>query len=125
VADRPIRVVIADDDLALAGILAQDARRRGIEAIVADDGASALSLASTEEPDVVILDCLMPKLDGRDVCAALKENERTAHIPILMMSSLEEDATRRVCLELGAADFVSKPFVLEQVFGKVRRLARR
>ena len=97
----------------------------GPEAIVADDGASALSLASTEAPDVVILDCLMPKLDGRDVCAALQENERTRHIPILMMSSLDEDSTRRVCLELGAADFVSKPFVLEQVFGKVRRLARR
>jgi DNA-binding response OmpR family regulator len=122
----PLRILIAEDDPTVAQLYRAYAERRGHRVLVASDGAEALVTAATELPDLVLLDVAMPKLDGRDVIRQLKQNPRTAGIPILVVSALGGDQNMRdMLLELGAWDVVEKPVDLAVTFGKAERLAER
>jgi DNA-binding response OmpR family regulator len=123
---RRLRILIAEDDEAVANLYRTFAERRGHEVLLARDGAEALVTIAAEMPDIVILDVAMPKLDGRDVCRQLKHNPKTAGIPILVVSALGGDQNMRsVMLELGAWDVVEKPVDLQICFNKAERLAER
>jgi DNA-binding response OmpR family regulator len=125
-ASRRLRILIAEDDEGVASLYQAYAERRGHEVFVARDGAEALVTTATEMPDIVILDVAMPKVDGRDVCRQLKQNPKTAGIPILVVSALGGDQNlRSVMLELGAWDVVEKPVDLQICFSKAERLAER
>lgn len=122
----PLRILIAEDDPSVAQLYRTYAERRGHRVLVASDGAEALVTAATELPDLVLLDVAMPKLDGRDVIRQLKQNPRTAGIPILVVTALGGDQNMRdMLLELGAWDVVEKPVDLAVTFGKAERLAER
>ena len=122
----PLRILIAEDDPSVAQLYRTYAGRRGHRVLVASDGAEALVTAATELPDLVLLDVAMPKLDGRDVIRQLKQNPRTAGIPILVVTALGGDQNMRdMPLELGAWDVVEKPVDLAVTFGKAERLAER
>ena len=122
----PLRILIAEDDPTVAQLYRAYAERRGHRVLMASDGAEALVTAATELPDLVLLDVAMPKLDGRDVIRQLKQNPRTAGIPILVVSALGGDQNMRdMLLELGAWDVVEKPVDLAVTFGKAERLAER
>ncbi len=125
-ASRRLRILIAEDDEGVANLYRAFAERRGHEVLLARDGAEALVTTAAEMPDIVILDVAMPKLDGRDVCRQLKQNPKTAGIPILVVSALGGDQNvRAVMLELGASDVIEKPVDLQICFNKAERLVER
>jgi DNA-binding response OmpR family regulator len=125
-APRRLRILIAEDDESLANLYRAYAERRGHEVLLARDGAETLVTTAAEMPDIIILDVAMPKLDGRDVCRQLKQNAKTAGIPILVVSALGGDQnTRSMMLELGAWDVLEKPVDLQICFNKAERLVER
>jgi DNA-binding response OmpR family regulator len=121
---RRLRILIAEDDVSVASLYRSYAEKRGHEVLITRDGAETLLAVATEMPDLVMLDVSMPKLDGRDVCRQLKQNLRTAGIPILVVSASGGDQhVRSVLLELGASDVLEKPVDLQIAFNKAERLA--
>jgi CheY-like chemotaxis protein len=123
-ASRALRILIADDDPSMARHYRTYALRRGHEVLLAGDGAEALHLASSEHPDVVLLDVIMPKLDGRDVLRQLKSSPATASIPVVALSGLGGDQNLRDQLvDLGAEDVLEKPLDLDVAFAKLERVA--
>jgi CheY-like chemotaxis protein len=124
-ATAPLRILIAEDDPAVCRLYAAYAQSRGHTILVAKDGAETLVTAVTELPDLIMLDVMMPKLEGRDVLKQLKANPRTAHIPVVIVSASGGDQYMRdLLLELGAHDVLEKPVDLAIAFDKVERLAR-
>jgi putative two-component system response regulator len=103
-------ILIADDNAIIRELLVRFVVDEGHHAIVATNGSEALDLVRREHPDLVLLDVTMPDLDGFDVCRMLKADERTALIPITMMTVLDDLENRRKGLESGADDFLTKPF---------------
>ncbi|HEX9049306.1 MAG TPA: response regulator [Anaeromyxobacter sp.] len=119
-----LRILVAEDDAALARLYAAYAQSRGHSVVVAKDGAETLVTAASELPDVVLLDISMPKLDGRDVLRQLKSNPKTTRIPVLVISAYGGDQNLRdLLLELGAWDVMEKPVDLQVAFNKAERLA--
>ncbi len=124
-AVTPLRILIAEDDSAVARLYASYARTRGHSALVARDGAETLVTATAELPDVILLDIAMPKLDGRDVLKQLKATPKTSKIPVLVISALGGDQNMRdLLLELGAFDVMEKPVDLQIAFNKAERMVR-
>ena len=117
-----LRVLIVDDEESVAHVYAAYARVRGHSATVAHDGAEALVVATHEQPDAIVLDVAMPKLDGRDVCRALRDDPRTAHIPVVVVSAHGDDPfLRDVLIRLGVFDVQTKPVDLPALFRRLER----
>jgi DNA-binding response OmpR family regulator len=126
VASPALRILIAEDDVSVARHYRTYALRRGHQVVVARDGAEALLLAAAEMPDVVLLDVLMPKLDGRDVLRQLKASAATAGIPVVVLSGLGGDQNLRDQLvDLGVEDVLEKPLDLAVAFAKIERVVAR
>jgi CheY-like chemotaxis protein len=122
----PLRILVGEDDPAVARLYAAYAQSRGHRVILARDGAETLVTAVAELPDLVLLDVMMPKLDGRDVLRQLKGNPRTAGIPVLVVTAYGGDQNLRdLLLELGAVDVLEKPVDLAIAFNKAERVAGR
>ena len=111
-----------DDEQSITDLLAYNLRRNGYQPIVAHDGHQALRLAQVEQPDLVILDLMLPGLDGLDVCRAL---QRESAVPIIMLTARDEEVDRVVGLELGADDYVTKPFSVRELMARVKAVLRR
>ncbi|HET6413918.1 MAG TPA: response regulator [Anaeromyxobacter sp.] len=118
-----MRILVAEDDPAVAKLYGAFAQSRGHGVLFARDGAETLVLAAAEVPDLILLDISMPKLDGRDALQQLKASERTARIPVLVISAFGGDqALRDLLLELGAFDVMEKPVDLQIAFNKAERV---
>ncbi|MFM7535018.1 MAG: response regulator transcription factor [Acidimicrobiales bacterium] len=116
-------VLIADDDRAIRESLARLLKLEGYEVVVAADGAEALGALKTHRPDVLVLDVMMPILDGLTVCRVLRaEKDRT---PILMLTARVETADRVAGLDAGADDYLPKPYDPDELFARLRALLRR
>ncbi len=125
-ATAPLRILVAEDDPAVARLYAAYAQSRGHEVIFARDGAEALVAAASENPDLILLDIAMPKLDGRDALKQLKANPRTQPIPVIVISAFGGDQhLRDLMLELGAWDVMEKPVDLQIAFNKAERIVKR
>ena len=120
--DSPLIVVIEDDGAILRG-LTFNLEAEGYRVKVAADGAAGLSLLESEEPDVLILDLMLPKLSGYEICRKLRDQGRDT--PILMLTARGEEADRVLGLDLGADDYVTKPFSIRELLARVRALVRR
>ena len=105
--ERP-KLLVVDDDLANARTLARLFEQR-YRVLVASDGATALQVAEAAEPDVIVLDVVMPDMDGYEVCRRLKSSPGTEDIPVIMVTGMDAGEAEGRALELGAADFVTKP----------------
>ena len=116
------KILVVDDERAITDLLVYNLRRNGYQAIVAHDGRQALRLARVEQPDLVILDLMLPGLDGLDVCRAL---QRENPVPIIMLTARDEEVDRVVGLELGADDYVTKPFSVRELMARVKAVLRR
>jgi len=114
------RVLIVDDNEINRRLLTGILRKEGYTLLSAADGERALALAHSEKPDLILLDIMMPGMDGYAVCAALKADPRTLRIPVLFLSALAEAADKIKGLELGAVDYVTKPFNHGEVLARVR-----
>lgn len=122
----PLRILVAEDDPAVAKLYAAYAQSRGHAVLFAQDGAEALDAAAAEQPDLILLDVAMPRVDGRDALRRLKADPRTSAIPVLVITAFGGDqCLRDLMLELGAWDVLEKPVDLQIAFNKAERLARR
>ena len=116
------RILVVDDELVVTDVVERYLRLEGYEVIAAPDGAEALRLAEEWAPDLVVLDLMLPKIDGLEVCRELR---RTGSVPIIMLTARGEEADRVVGLELGADDYVVKPFSPRELVARVKSVLRR
>jgi DNA-binding response OmpR family regulator len=116
------KILVVDDEPTLVATLKYNLEREGYEVVTAADGESGLSAARDTRPDVVVLDLMLPGLDGLEVCRILRR-EMTA--PILMLTAKTEEVDKVVGLELGADDYVTKPFGMRELLARIRALVRR
>jgi two-component system alkaline phosphatase synthesis response regulator PhoP len=117
------RILVVDDEPEIVRGLEDNLRFEGYETLSATNGADALVLAGREAPDLILLDIMMPKLSGWDVCRELR---RTGiDVPVIMLTARGEEVDRVLGLELGADDYVTKPFSLRELLARVRAVLRR
>ena len=116
------KVLIADDDPHIREVLRFALEQASLETVEARDGKQALALFELESPDVVVLDILMPEMDGTDVCRHLRTR---SNVPILFLSSMSSELDRIVGLELGGDDYVTKPFSPRELVARVKAMLRR
>ncbi|MBK6327732.1 MAG: response regulator transcription factor [Chloroflexi bacterium] len=115
-------ILLVDDEKMITGPLARKLRESGYRVLVADNGRIGLETALTENPDVVVLDVLMPEMDGWEVCKALR---KSSPVPILMLTALSDEVDRILGLELGADDYLTKPFSSRELLARIRAMLRR
>jgi len=115
-------ILLADDDEMIVDILSHQLTREGYAVVSAGDGIRALELARTQQPDLVLLDVMMPGMQGWEVCRELR---RTSDVPILMLTARGEEMDRVLGLELGADDYIVKPFGFRELLARVRANLRR
>src|SRR5438270_7685248 len=118
------RVLVVDDVEANVKLLEAKLSSEYFDVLSAYNGRSALEIADSEVPDVILLDVMMPRMDGFEVCRRLKANPRTADVPVVMVTALSDVANRLHGLEVGADDFLTKPVNDIALFARVRSLAR-
>ncbi len=117
------KLLVVEDEKNIVDILAFNLRREGYEVIAAMDGATGLTLALAEDPDLILLDLMLPKLDGFELCRRLREQGRTT--PVIMLTAREEESDKVLGLELGADDYITKPFSMRELLARVKANIRR
>jgi DNA-binding response OmpR family regulator len=115
-------ILLVEDDTTLAETLRYNMEREGYGVLVASDGVQGLELARRERPDLVVLDIMLPRLDGFSVCRILRQE---SDVPIMMLTARQDEVDRVAGLELGADDYVSKPFSLGEMLARLRAIMRR
>jgi two-component system phosphate regulon response regulator PhoB len=121
----PPRVLLVEDEPAQRAVLAYNLEAEGFDVIQSDNGEDALLLVAEEAPDIIILDWMMPKLSGIEVCRRLKMRPETRGIPIIMLSARAEEVDRIRGLETGADDYVVKPYSVLELMARARAQLRR
>jgi DNA-binding response OmpR family regulator len=119
------RILVAEDDPDIASLLAHYLQRAGYEADVVAAGPDVLPRIRKAPPDLLLLDLMLPGLDGLEVCRAVRSEPATAGVPIIMVTAKGEESDRIVGLELGADDYITKPFSPNEVIARIRALLRR
>jgi len=116
------RILVVDDEVQIVRVLRGYLERAGFSVLTAYDGPEALRLARQEHPNLVVLDLMLPGMDGLDVCRALRKE---SDMPIIMLTARVEETDKLIGLELGADDYVTKPFSPREVVARVRAILRR
>jgi DNA-binding response OmpR family regulator len=119
------RILVIEDDRDIAELLVHTLQRSGYDASFVTNGAEGLAAVRSRPPDLVVLDRMLPGLDGLEVCRALRASRQTAAVPVIMVTARAEEADRIAGLELGADDYVTKPFSPREVVARVKALLRR
>jgi two-component system response regulator MprA len=120
-----LHLLVVDDEHAIVDFIRLGMRYEGFRVSAAADGRSGIEMAQRLTPDVIVLDVMLPDLDGLQVCQRLRAQPTTAHIPILMLTAKDEVRDRVSGLESGADDYLTKPFSFEELLARVRALLRR
>jgi len=118
----PSSILVVDDEAAVTDLLAYNLRKAGYEVLCAADGRQALKLARESSPDLILLDLMLPEVDGLEVCRELR---KSSSVPIIMITALGEEIDRVVGLELGADDYIAKPFGVRELLARVKAVLRR
>lgn len=116
------RVLIVEDEASLARTIAYNLRRQGYQVETASDGERALELALANQPDLLVLDLMLPGMDGFEVCRQIR---RTSAVPVLMLTARDDEIDRVVGLEIGADDYMTKPFSMRELIARVKAMLRR
>jgi DNA-binding response OmpR family regulator len=117
-----IKVLIIDDNRQITSILEEYAKKEGYETVIATDGKEGISKFETEKPDIILLDVMMPKIDGFEVC---REIRKSSQVPIIMITARGEDFEKIMGLEIGADDYMVKPFSPGEVMARIKAILRR
>jgi DNA-binding response OmpR family regulator len=121
----PATVLIVDDEKDVVELVRYHAEKAGLACLSAGDGPAALRLVRERRPDLVILDLLLPGLDGFDVCRQLRRDAATADLPIIMLTARADEVDRVVGLEVGADDYVVKPLSPRELIARIKAVLRR
>ena len=119
------KILIVDDEEDILTLLEYNLEKAGFKVISADDGPEAIELAKKEKPALIILDIMLPSMEGTEVCKAIKRDDATSHIPIIMLTAKGEEVDRIVGLELGADDYITKPFSPRELILRVKAVLKR
>lgn len=117
-----LKVMVVEDDQTLLSVLEYNLTKGGYQVVTASDGLEALEVARAERPHLVLLDIMLPKLDGLEVCRILRKE---GSVPILMLTARAEEVDKVVGLELGADDYLTKPFSMRELLARVKAMLRR
>ena len=118
----PPLILVVDDEPKVARLARDYLEKNGFRVLTAADGQSALTTARREKPDLIVLDLMLPNIDGREVCKILR---RESDVPIIMLTALSEEIDQVTGLEIGADDYITKPFSVRMLVARVRALLRR
>jgi DNA-binding response OmpR family regulator len=119
VSDRPL-VLVADDDADILALVQFRLERAGYAVVSASDGQAALELALEHQPDLAVLDVMMPRLDGYEVIRELREHEATRGMPVILLTARVQDSDVQRCIAAGADDYVPKPFSPQELGARVQ-----
>ena len=119
------KILIVEDEKDIIKMLEYNLKKEGFKVIDARDGEDALDLALREYPDLILLDLMLPGIDGLEVCKALKKEAKTATIPIIMLTAKGQESDKVVGLELGADDYITKPFSPRELIARIKAVLRR
>jgi len=119
------KILIVEDDRDIAEMVEYNLRKEGYETLSAFNGEDGVKLAKKESPDLIILDIMLPIIDGFEVCRILKKEQITADIPVIILSAKSQETDKIVGLELGADDYVTKPFSPRELIARIRAIMRR
>lgn len=119
------KILVVEDERDIVEVLSHNLSKAGFQVLEAGNGEEALKIVEKELLDLVILDLMLPKIDGKEVCRRMRQMERTRHIPVLMLTALGEEVDRIVGFELGADDYVVKPFSVRELVLRVQAILRR
>jgi two-component system phosphate regulon response regulator PhoB len=119
------KIMVVDDEADVIDMLVMNLRTAGFQVITVEDGATALVKARNESPSLIILDLMLPKMPGLEICKVLKGDPATRHIPVIMLTAKAEEVDKIVGLELGADDYVTKPFSPRELILRINRSLRR
>jgi DNA-binding response OmpR family regulator len=122
VADHPARILLVDDEQSIQALLSYPLRKEGYDVVQATDGRQALERFDEQQFDLVVLDLMLPKLDGLEVCRQLRTR---SSVPIIMLTAKSEEIDKVVGLELGADDYITKPFSMREFASRIKAALRR
>ena len=118
------RILIVDDDPLLRGLLSHRLSAEGFDLIAADHGGEVLEIARSQAPDLIVLDAMMPVTDGFEVLRRLRAETGLSEIPVIMLTALKREQDVVGALQLGAADYLVKPFIPDELVARIRRVLR-
>ena len=118
-------VLIVEDEKDIVKMLDYNLRKEGFRIFSANNGEDGLDMARRENPDLILLDLMLPEMDGLDVCKAVKNDAKTTHIPIIILTAKAQESDKVVGLELGADDYVTKPFSPRELIARIKAVLRR
>ncbi len=119
---RAKRILVAEDEVALRDFVSRNLRARGFEVHEASNGLEAMAMWEREDPHLLILDIMMPRMDGLEVCKRVREHST---VPIIVLTALDAESDKVTALDLGADDYLTKPFGVEELLARVRAVLRR
>ncbi|QQO08633.1 response regulator [Breznakiella homolactica] len=119
------RILIADDEPHIAELLAMNCRQYGYDFTIAADGPGAVEAAGRDNPDLILLDLMLPGMSGLEVCRIIKSDPGTANIPIIMLTAKSEESDKVIGLGVGADDYLTKPFGIRELFARIEAVLRR
>src|SRR3954467_6731976 len=124
-ARPPTRILVAEDDPDIGSLLEHYLKKAGFLATLVASGRDVMPQVKRDTPDLVVLDLMLPGLDGLQLCRAIRADANTAAIPIIMLTAKAEESDRIIGLELGADDYITKPFSPNEVVARIKALLRR
>lgn len=116
------KILVVDDEINITQILEFSIGSEGYQVITASNGEEAIDVARKEQPNLIILDIMMPKIDGYEACRILKANPLTKNIPVILLTAKGRDIDKRLGYEVGATDYIIKPFSPTQLIGRIQEL---
>ena len=119
------KILIVEDDKDIIKMLEYNLKKEGYKVVAAQDGEDALDLALRQYPNLILLDLMLPGINGLEVCKTLKKETKTASIPIIMLTAKSQESDKIVGLELGADDYVTKPFSPRELIARIKAVLRR
>lgn len=119
------KILVVDDEDHIVELIKFNLETKGYDVTSACDGEEAIKKTEEENPDLIILDLMLPKIDGIEVCRRIKENTNTSHISIIMLTAKNDESDKIVGLEIGADDYMTKPFSVKELMARVKAVLRR
>lgn len=119
------KILVVDDEKDIVELLSYNLEKEGFSIVKAYDGETALTIAKSQKPDLLILDLMLPQISGFDVCKALRNNPDMANLPVIMLTAKAEETDKIIGLEIGADDYITKPFGIKELVARVRTILRR